>query len=122
MTPRPSRPKPDANQSEVKDALRKVGCVVIDVSALPGSDAENPLDLFVLSPRDWGSPRVWLQVELKSSLDAPFRAHQQTYLNALGVWPFPFQMNPGVPVVAAWQAAEILCKLKVLHQALARSR
>ena len=90
---RPRHPKPDANQGEIKKELEDEGYVVHDVSPLGG----DVLDLFVYSPPH----KLWLQVEVKTSIRAPFEDDQLHYLARMDAG------MPGVPIIVATNADQI---------------
>ena len=61
---RPNHPKPDANQAQNEADLRKCGLLVINVSDLPGRQADDDtdtLDAFVADPQ----VGYWVHVEWK---------------------------------------------------------
>jgi hypothetical protein len=112
MTPRPKRPKPDANQRQVVEELRDDGYTVIETAALPGHPEHNPLDLFVLDP----AKKVWLQVEVKVSHLEPFTDNERLYLEKYGIWPTPYNLVGGIPIVAATDVIEIKRAFKALEE------
>ena len=103
MSPRPKHAKPDDNQPAVIKELRDDGYVVIVTASLPGHQIYNPLDFFVMHP-DQGR---WLQVELKPDFRADFTDNESLYLAKWGVWPCPFNICRGVPIVAAACAEDV---------------
>jgi hypothetical protein len=83
-----------------------------------GDHIEDALDLFVLSL----CYRHWVQPEVKSSLDAPFRPGQIAYFRSLGNW--PPERPSDVPVIAIYNAGDVLnwfhrrCGCEQCNQAL----
>ena len=99
--PRPKHTKPDANQAQIIHELRTMGFEVIDVSRL-GGDA---LDLFVMGFHRQRKQYEWLQVEVKTALDAPFTTGEKAYFAAH--WNgSPFEKS-AYPIIAATSAEEI---------------
>jgi hypothetical protein len=67
-----------------------------------GDHIEDALDLFVLSL----CYRHWVQPEVKSGIDAPFRPGQIAYFRSLGNWP-PERLSD-IPVIAIYNAGDVL--------------
>jgi hypothetical protein len=102
---RPKRTRKDSNHAELRDDLRGDGYTVIDVADLPGDPRHNPLDLFVMRPREnppvivatsaagvrrWFAEHPgekWVQVEIKPAVDSRFTEDEEAYLRWLGIWP-----------------------------------
>jgi hypothetical protein len=101
VTPRPKRTRKDDNHAEIVQDLRDDGFVVVDVADLPGDPTNNPLDVFVRAAEDapvivalsaegvrrWFEEHPgagWVQVEIKTSVDAPFTDAEEEYLRRCG--------------------------------------